>query len=222
MLLQTKKQPQSTTKAMVLARPKPTKMTLSIAGAFLLACSLALFSVSPAFAAEETKNTTASVTFKSGVLQLYQVPTMNFGEQTLVNQDMSFASADAEHYQLKVNDMRGTGEGWDLTVGLSPFTAQTNQTTDSLPGAKVAVNTAQVDSDDTENPAEVIQNFTLNTDGTAQRVFFAGINKGMMDNTCTWNLTGSNVMLNIPKSPGITVDQHKADLVWTLTNGPTS
>jgi hypothetical protein len=83
-----------------------------------LAAALALGAVVPAFAVDDTDNSTASATVTGGALVLDGVPpTTSFSGGTLNGTPKtSTASLDAD-----VNDATGTGDGWTLSISAERF-----------------------------------------------------------------------------------------------------
>lgn len=121
-------------------KAKKKSASLLMVVAMVVAVLLAVF-VPTMVRAEEADNgeTSASVTFEKGKLELQAVPAFSFGSHIL---DSSVNSFEAESDSvIRVSDARGTGEGWSLLVSLSPFKLGTEVT---LQGAKIEISNGTV------------------------------------------------------------------------------
>ncbi|WP_430602005.1 hypothetical protein IGJ02_002195 [Enterococcus sp. DIV0724b] len=127
---------------------------------------------------------------------------------------------------LEVVDERGTGAGWNVQVAMTNFSSTVEGNSDSIvKGWELAIPKGTVTSKlgDMTNAPET-QAVTLNIANTNQTIFSAGKDKGLgrytnifMDETTTE--VNNSVRLSIPVFAKI--GQYKAELTWSLVNGPT-
>jgi hypothetical protein len=181
----------------------------------------AIFStVSSIFAQEMDSD--ATISFRGGSLTLDVVPTVDFGEQTIVAEEVTYQSETTDPY-VQVTDNRGTGTGWSVSAVMSPFTAG-EEGEETLPGALLTFSGGVVGSE--SNSADPVANSSieLHPGGDSTNVVTAEENQGLGLWVTSWSPTeesglNDNVTLNIP--PGsATTGTHTAAITWTLTSAP--
>ncbi|EOV3185280.1 WxL domain-containing protein [Enterococcus faecalis] len=167
-------------------------------------------------------------TGQQGPLTLDYASHFEFGEIKLSNQAIEKTPVNkiedgnggevAPTFGAQVTDTRGTGAGWNLTVGLSAFKGTTD-TTHELRGAQLELPAGTaVSSDETaeETTKPTTQAVTLDAGASAQSLFTAGENQGMG----SWfdKLSADQIKLKAPSAQY--ADSYKATLTWSLQDAP--
>ena len=67
-----------------------------------------------------TGDTQAVVSFKAGDLKLQAAPALDFGQHE-ISAAVQVYTAESVGDPVRISDLRGSGEGWSLTVALSKF-----------------------------------------------------------------------------------------------------
>ena len=67
-----------------------------------------------------TGDTQAVVSFKAGDLKLQAAPALDFGQHE-ISAAVQVYTAESVGDSVRISDLRGSGEGWSLTVALSKF-----------------------------------------------------------------------------------------------------
>jgi len=117
---------------------------------------------------------------------------------------------------LQVSDLRGTGAGWKVTIGLSTF-AGTEDQTRVLKGAKITLplGTLSTNNEDKNNvPTSFAK--TIEAGGDSAEIFTATKNQGMGTWFSKWD--PKEVKLSVPG--GQYADKYVANLTWTLSDTP--
>ena len=156
-------------------------------------------------------STTGKVEFTAGDLTLNQVPNFDFGTQNILSTDQTYtATADGE---TKITDLRGDGNGWELTVKATELTAGGK----TLKNAQMSLEngtTANTNSETvTATDAVLVPN-------TAAKVFSAAANNGNGESTLTWDK--ANAKLFVPGTSTKSAAEYTATLTWTLADAPTA
>lgn len=188
----------------------------------LMAVAMAApLSVQAASAAED--NTTASITFTKGDISLVDAPNLNFGSHVANLSDDSFASIN--DVAVKVSDARGTGEGWNLTVELSPFALGEAET---LQGARIEVKNPSVEAVEStldENaptvPTDESGVLSIVSGGEAKKVFEASAEHGKGVWQSMWGPDNTNLVIK-PGTADVSVDSAPsvATMHWALQEAP--
>lgn len=191
------------------------KNKLSIATA-LIASTIAFAPAGLAFADSSTTATTGgTVTFQSGDLTLSSTPSaFDFGTKTVVNSSTSYDSTeDKSGDNIAVDDLRGTGNGWNLQASLTEFS--NGNTGQNLTGATISF-----DQTTTNQYSSALTNGSgsVSSTGTSTTILSADSNQGMGNS----NDSLSNIKLNVPASTAIYAKGYSATMTWTLGNTPTT
>ena len=165
-----------------------------------------------------TLTSNAAVVFEKGDIVLDSVPSFDFGEQAISSEDASY-NAEEISGVIQVSDLRGTGEGWDLQVSLSPFEL-TEGSSATLEGAYIniiggtVIGTPVAEEDKPELVGETI---TIASDNEQVSVFSAAAGSGRG----VWglSLSESDVSLNVIANTAH-VGESSAVLTWSLTAAP--
>ncbi|MBO1097896.1 WxL domain-containing protein [Enterococcus casseliflavus] len=187
-----------------------------------------------------------------GPLTIAYVPTMNFGSQVISNQDRDYSMI-AEMQQLRgtegdenkvpyvsfaqVQDTRGTNEGWDLTVSLSDFTADTLN--DTLTGAKITLidpNIDYISQNQANAPAAHANNLEIHPNAGAVSVMTAANTKGAGTSSVVWGdhatiaaqaadvnvetVRNDAIQLSVPGSTVKDAATYTSTLTWELSLTP--
>ncbi|EPH91448.1 hypothetical protein D922_02699 [Enterococcus faecalis 06-MB-DW-09] len=179
----------------------------------------------------------------TGPLTISYAPTMDFGQQVITNQNMSYSMI-AEEQPLKVDgemvpyvsfaqvqDTRGTNAGWDLRVTLSDFTADTQN--DTLHGATIEFVSSHLRYVGNEGNEPVVHTdgLTLDAGGSANSVLSAEQGKGAGTSSVVWGdqealdqqegtVLNENILLHIPGSTAKDEANYEATLTWQLLQTP--
>lgn len=206
---------------------KNSKVFIAVCAVFatLLAVCFAAFMPASVHAATvaDSDDTTATVTFTKGSINLVDAPSLKFGSH--VNSLTQTKYSATEDAAVKVSDARGTGEGWNLTVELSEFQLNGNNT---MQGARIEVvnpTVSPVDSTINTNPPTVPVDgqgaLTLNAGGGAAKVFEADENHGRGIWQALWG-TGNTALYVRPGTTEATNDGKAsvASMHWSLEVAP--
>lgn len=168
-----------------------------------------------------SKTSEGKVEFQKGEISIVDpddpsaaaVPSFNFGQQDITAKDKIYDAVTAG--TLKVSDLRGTGEGWKVTVTQQAQLATT--TGAELTGAVLKLNNAT-----TSNSSNETVTFHAGdlTPGTASLVFDAQVNNGNGTSTLAFADGTTDVQLEVPGSTAKKSEAYTAELVWTLTDSP--
>ena len=187
--------------------------------------ALALFAGSvmttTASAATFAQNSDGKIEYQKGTINIVDpdnpnaaaVPSFDFGQQDITAKDKTYDAVTAG--TLKVSDLRGTGEGWKVTVTQQAQLATT--TGAELTGAVLKLNNAT-----TSNSSNETVTFHAGdlTPGTASLVFDAQVNNGNGTSTLAFADGTTDVQLEVPGSTAKKSEAYTAELVWTLTDSP--
>ena len=187
--------------------------------------ALALFAGSvmttTASAATFAQNSNGKIEYQKGTINIVDpddpsaaaVPSFDFGQQDITAKNKTHNAVTAG--TLKVSDLRGTGEGWKVTVTQQAQLATT--TGAELTGAVLKLNNAT-----TSNSSNETVTFHAGdlTPGTASLVFDAQVNNGNGTSTLAFADGTTDVQLEVPGSTAKKSEAYTAELVWTLTDSP--
>lgn len=187
--------------------------------------ALALFAGSvmttTASAATFAQNSNGKIEYQKGTINIEDpdnpsaaaVPSFDFGQQDITAKNKTYNAVTAG--TLKVSDLRGTGEGWKVTVTQQAQLATT--TGAELTGAVLKLNNAK-----TSNSSNETVTFHAGdlTPGTASLVFDAQVNNGNGTSTLAFADGTTDVQLEVPGSTAKKSEAYTAELVWTLTDSP--
>ena len=139
------------------------------------------------------------------------VPTFDFGQQTITSLDKTYDNVTAG--SLKVTDLRGTSDGWKVTV--TQQEQLKTATGKELSNAQLQLKNATTTTDD-GTVTFTAQNLTP---GTAALIFKAEQGNGNGASELKF-AAGSDVQLEVPGATPKVKEAYTADLVWTLTDSP--
>ncbi|HAQ0508468.1 TPA: WxL domain-containing protein [Enterococcus faecium] len=162
-------------------------------------------------AATQDKSSQGEVTFTAGALTLEQVPSFDFGNQSISAEDQTYG-AQSESV-VRVTDLRGTSAGWNLTVTATDLKMDPSTV---LTGAQIKLSNGNATN--TSNETVTATNGVL-TPNSAVKVLDAASGEGNGVSTGTWAQT-TGVTLDVPGSTSKSVGKYSADLTWTLTDAP--
>lgn len=196
----------------------------------IIIVSVILFlSVTSAFAATQTKTSTAEVNVQSGDLIFDQVPAnFNFGDVPYPSSDTT-TSLSSGTYALVVKDNRGSvlGLGYRVSVTALKLTGENNPATSVMKGNNIRMKGPIVLPDGVPIvgiPPEVNQDFFVdgvdtNGDPLATTVSFApaGESSGLLGWRITWFPANITLVMSANEAP---VDSYKSTITWTLYDAP--
>ncbi len=154
-----------------------------------------------------------------GLLTLDYVPNFNFGEIEISSSTQTVKNTSVNPY-VQTTDVRGTGEGWSLSLEISPFTS----TTETLKGAIVTIGgltSSVTDTDSTSTPPTSGTDLTFAVgEAAASNVLLnSGANSGMGTWVSKFEKAGEqSVSLTIPS--GNKAGTYTSEFNWTLGNAP--
>lgn len=194
---------------------KSFKMKKALVSLSALAFVFSAFSVT-AFAEETSPDsTTASIEFIAGQLTLTEAPSFDFGSNAISAATTEYSpSTSGNSGTLSISDLRGSGEGWNVTAALSPFQ---NSGNGSLAGASLSLKGSAVNAGaGTTSTAPVVEtNIVLTSDNTAVAVESASSLTGQG----VWNTTWSTPTLKVLGGTA-QAGQNNATIDWTLSDAP--
>nr|WP_281734468.1 WxL domain-containing protein [Streptococcus lutetiensis] len=197
--------------------------SLSLKSMSVLALALFAGSVmtTTASAATFAQNSDGKIEYQKGTINIEDpdnpsaaaVPSFDFGQQDITAKNKTYKAVTAG--TLKVSDLRGTGEGWKVTVTQQAQLATT--TGAELTGAVLKLNNATTSNSSNETVAFHAGNLTP---GTASLVFDAQVNNGNGTSTLAFADGTTDAQLEVPGSTAKKSEAYTAELVWTLTDSP--
>lgn len=197
--------------------------SLSLKSTSALALALIAGSVMTTTASADTfaQNSNGKIEYQKGTINIVDpddpnaaaVPSFDFGQQDITAKDKTYDAVTAG--TLKVSDLRGTGEGWNVTVKQQAQLA--TATGAELTGAVLKFNNAT-----TSNSSNETVTFHAGdlTPGTASRVFDAQANNGNGTSTLAFAGGTSDAQLHVPGATPKKSEAYTATLEWTLTDSP--
>lgn len=197
--------------------------SLTLKSMSILALALVAGSVMTTTSSADTfaQNSNGKIEYQKGTINIVDpddssaaaVPSFDFGQQDITAKDKTYDAVTAG--TLKVSDLRGTGEGWKVTVTQQAHLATT--TGAELTGAVLKLNNAT-----TSNSSNETVTFHAGdlTPGTASLVFDAQVNNGNGTSTLAFADGTADVQLEVPGSTAKKSEAYTAELVWTLTDSP--
>ena len=126
-----------------------------------------------------TGDTQAVVSFKAGDLKLQAAPALDFGQHE-ISAAVQVYTAESVGDPVRISDLRGSGEGWSLTVALSKFQLKEDGG-DTLAGAVINTSapTVKTNAENLGKPPVQVTEIELTSDGTVTRVWNAEEKSGM-------------------------------------------
>ena len=186
-----------------------------------LALALVAGSVMTTTASADTfaQNSNGKIEYQKGTINIVDpdvpsaaaVPSFDFGQQDITAKDKTYDAVTAG--TLKVSDLRGTGEGWNVTVTQSTQLKTTNN--DELTGAQLTLDAGTTFNSSSEIVTATPATLTV---GNASKVFDAQVNNGNGFSTLTY--APNQAHLEVPGSTAKKSKAYTAELVWTLTDSP--
>ena len=171
-----------------------------------------------AYAADpENKETVATVTFKPGELELLTVPEFDFGEHAISATTQAYPSTDADT-PIEISDLRGSNEGWDLNVSLTPFTLA-DGTTESIQGSYIEINNAVVSAvNNTVGVKPTVDEEGIHIDSdSSETSIFKAVNSG----GGVWQMTWDAEDATLTVLPGtVRTGENEATLTWSFQATP--
>lgn len=173
-----------------------------------------------ASAAEFKQNSDGKIEYKKGDINIVDpddptaaaVPSFDFGQQEITAKTKTYDADTAG--VLKVSDLRGTGEGWNVTVTQSAQLKTVNN--DELTNAQLTLEAGTTFNSSNEDVTATAATLTV---GHASKVFDAAVGKG--NGTSTLTYAPNQAHLEVPGSTAKkSGEAYTADLVWTLTDSP--
>lgn len=172
----------------------------------------------------DSDQTTANVEFTGGKLELMSAPVLSFGTQPITAGPGSYA-AEGDIAPVQVSDLRGTGKGWSVKVGLSPFSLKGDEANNqTLKGASIIVNDPAVAAvNDTVGSLPSATAVELTSDNAQVKVFTADPNatENPADGMGVWNLQWAKDSTKLQVKPGTAAEgENVAQLNWLLEDAP--
>ncbi|MEG2708410.1 MAG: WxL domain-containing protein [Vagococcus sp.] len=159
-----------------------------------------------------------------GLLTLDYVPSFNFGEIEISSSTQTVTNTSINPY-VQTTDVRGTGEGWSLSLEISPFTSGTEATgIETLKGAIVTISgltssVTDTDSTSTAPTSGTDLTFAVGEAAASNVLLNSGMNSGMGTWVSKFEKAGEqSVSLTIPS--GNKAGTYTSDFNWTLGNAP--
>lgn len=190
--------------------------SLNLKSTSVLAIALIASGVVATATPVSAEQTTGTVEFTAGNLEFgdgtgQKVPSFDFGQQDITAKDKTYDAVTAG--TLKVSDLRGTGEGWYVTVTQSTQLKTTNN--DELTGAQLTLDAGTTFNSSSEIVTATPATLTV---GNASKVFDAQVNNGNGFSTLTY--APNQAHLEVPGRTAKKSEAYTAELVWTLTDSP--
>lgn len=164
-----------------------------------------------------TGDTQAVVSFKAGDLKLQAAPALDFGQHE-ISAAVQVYTAESVGDPVRISDLRGSGEGWSLTVALSKFQLKEDGG-DTLAGAVINTSapTVKTNAENLGKPPVQVTEIELTSDGTVTRVWNAEEKSGMG----VWELEWIAVNTTLTVYPGTAEEgDSEAVLTWNLQSTP--
>ena len=201
---------------LTITKTRITKMALAamIFAITLLAFTLPLSAHAEPVADDETQ---AIVTFEAGSLTIGSAPILNFGTNN-ISSAVDTIEATTVSEPVQVSDLRGSGEGWNLNVSLSPF-IHSDGTTETLQGASIQIDKSTVSgaNETVGNTPTVPADLEITADNTETPVFIAETGHGMGVWEIEWEATDVDLIVY----PGTAhIGTNTATLTWSLQTAP--
>ena len=196
------------------------KTTKLMAGLALVASTL--LTTAPVLAQDLTKKSNASFTIKAGDRTINDVPTIDFGNVTILGSTAAPSiNSSGKIDPIKLSDCTGSLAGWQLKVKKSAF-EKDGDSSKTLDGVKLTLTGGSFDqsSDDivADDAKDTVKNVVLSTVGHDEIVATAG--EGTGSGATTINYDGATLELpDITKK--VKVGTYSSELTWTLTDAPT-
>ena len=160
-----------------------------------------------------TGDTQAVVSFKAGDLKLQAAPALDFGQHE-ISAAVQVYTAESVGDPVRISDLRGSGEGWSLTVALSKFQLKEDGG-DTLAGAVINTSapTVKTNAENLGKPPVQVTEIELTSDGTVTRVWNAEEKSGMG----VWELEWIAGNTTLTVYPGTAEEgDSEAVLTWNL------
>lgn len=194
-------------------------LTLKSMSTLALALVAGSVMTTTASAATFAQNSNGKIEYQKGTINIVDpdnpnaaaVPSFDFGQQDITAKDKTYDAVTAG--TLKVSDLRGTGEGWNVTVTQSTQLKTTNS--DELTGAQLTLDAGTTFNSSGEIVMATPATLTV---GNASKVFEAQVNNGNGISTLTY--APNQAHLEVPGSTAKKSEAYTAELVWTLTDSP--
>ncbi|MGL9998405.1 WxL domain-containing protein [Enterococcus sp. DIV1444a] len=183
---------------------------------------------------QEGLQSDVDIHFIGGNLKLEKVPEISFGELNIASGPL-YSSINNGSQEARVMDTRGTKEGWNLGVSLSPLMGENGE---ELRGAKLFLQNGRVSGDvpDGEKPTLITtpnmmgysNTIELSPNGEFQDILLAKKGQGAGYTRLNYGLEGSrkkgerngNIFMYVPRSSA-QLQSYKGQMNWVLTNAPT-
>lgn len=174
----------------------------------------------------DTKDTDSEVTFtapEEGALTIESAPeSINFGEHTIQSGTQKYNAPAGQ--EVVVQDLRGTGAGWQLQVQATTFENTTDAST-TLRGAKLNIpvgTVTAVGGNTATSPDSVEAVVDADTDADAVNVFQAAAGTGQGGWKLTWDVEKdgddvSGIELEVPTA---LAGAFQSTVIWTLLDTP--
>lgn len=194
----------------------------------LVGVGIFTLSITGAFAATQTKTSTASVNIQAGNVSLDQVPAnFNFGNISYPSSPTTTTLPVGTPYLLQVSDNRGIllGLGYRVTV-TAPKLKGTNTPTNLMHGNNIRMQHAQVASIGSIIGVAPVANQDFYVDATdtegaalSTTILTAqpGISSGLLSWGATWTGPNISLILDAGEAP---VDSYTSTITWTLYDAP--
>jgi hypothetical protein len=189
----------------------------SLKGLALAIGGMMMLSVPALAAVADNSATKASIRFTAGELKLNSVPVLDFGTQNISHLEQNYP-ADSVAPVIEVSDLRGSGNGWELIVSLSPFNLEGSGTA-TLQAASIQLTNPVVTAANgtVGTPPTAIGNVVLTSDDQPVPVWKANLHEGMGVWNLQWN--PADALLNV--KPGTAQEgKSEASLNWSLQSAP--
>lgn len=158
-----------------------------------------------------SQNTEGKVTFLPGELTLDKVSSFDFGQQPISKEDRLYGTKTKS--EIQITDLRGTSEGWQLTVKATPLMTSSAQV---LKGAQISFKGGKVSNSNSET-VTVVDEQELIPENTV-KIISASEGNGSGLSTVSWDESG--VRLFVPGNSTKNATEYTASLTWTLTDSP--
>jgi hypothetical protein len=194
----------------------------------LVGVGILSFSITGAFAATITRNSTATVNIQGGNLTLDQVPAnFNFGNVPYPSSPTTTTLPVGTPYLLQVSDYRGVllGLGYKVTVS-APKMRGTNTPTNLMHGNNIRMQNGVVAAIGPIIGVGPVANQdfyvdAVDTNGAPLSTTIlsaqAGISSGLLSWGATWSGPNISLVLSAGEAP---VDSYNSTITWTLYDAP--
>lgn len=159
-------------------------------------------------------------TNQNGPLSIDYVSNIKFGKQKISGKDMTYSALNAAPF-VQVTDLRGAGEGWNLSAKISDFSSITNQL---LKGATLSMKSSEVKAASTGNVTKAPVQSDITFDNKESKVVMNAANKSgrgtWVDVWAGTDQANEKVQLKVVAGTAEADTAYAATIIWELADAP--